>query len=84
MLTVRPPAVAGLFYPGAPPALRLSVRALLDAAPGPAANDAECPKALIVPHAGDVYKRPQSRQEARSPPGGHTVNLMLRAEEAIQ
>jgi AmmeMemoRadiSam system protein B len=58
MLTVRPPAVAGLFYPGAPPALRLSVRALLDAAPRPAANDAECPKALIVPHAGYIYSGP--------------------------
>src|SRR6202047_5589934 len=58
MLTVRPAAVAGLFYPGAPPALKASVRALLDAAPRPTGNDAECPKALIVPHAGYIYSGP--------------------------
>ena len=39
MLTVRPAAVAGMFYPGAPRALEASVRALLDAAPRPASTD---------------------------------------------
>jgi hypothetical protein len=49
---VRPPAVAGLFYPGDPAELRDSISAYLAQAPtaaGPA------PKALIVPHAGYVY-----------------------------
>ena len=48
----RPAAVAGMFYPASPAALRTSVRAYLDeagSAPGPS------PKVLIVPHAGYVY-----------------------------
>jgi AmmeMemoRadiSam system protein B len=52
MPRVRPPAVAGHFYPEAPTALRASVRNALGAArrePGAP------PKALIVPHAGYVY-----------------------------
>jgi len=60
MRTVRPAAVAGMFYPGAPHALRSSVRALLGAAPNPTATGADVawPKALIVPHAGYVYSGP--------------------------
>jgi AmmeMemoRadiSam system protein B len=61
MPTVRPAAVAGMFYPGAPRALEASVRALLGAAPPPAtvaADAAVWPKALIVPHAGYVYSGP--------------------------
>jgi len=50
---VRPPAVAGMFYPGSQPALARDVRALLDAAP--ACDDSVQPKALIVPHAGYIY-----------------------------
>ena len=49
---VRPPAVAGLFYPGDPAELRDSISDYLAQAPtaaGPA------PKALIVPHAGYIY-----------------------------
>ena len=48
----RPAAVAGMFYPASPEALRGSVRAFLDEA-GP--GDAVAPKVLIVPHAGYVY-----------------------------
>ena len=78
MLTVRPPAVAGLFYPGAPPALRLSVRALLDAVPPPAANDAECPKALIVPHAGYIYSGPIAASAyARLVPGRSLIRRVV-------
>ena len=48
----RPPAVAGLFYPGATEDLTASVDALLAAAtPGPRSPI----KALIVPHAGYGY-----------------------------
>jgi MEMO1 family protein len=48
----RPAAVAGMFYPAAPEALRASVRAFLDEA---GADDAPAPKVLVVPHAGYVY-----------------------------
>lgn len=48
----RPAAVAGLFYPASPEALRATVRDFLDAAPA-GADDA--PKVLVVPHAGYVY-----------------------------
>lgn len=51
-MKVRPPAVAGLFYPGDPEQLRDAVSEYLAQAPtvaGPA------PKALIVPHAGYIY-----------------------------
>lgn len=49
--TIRQPAVAGLFYPGASLELAHDMRALLAAA-----RPAEfAPKALIAPHAGYVY-----------------------------
>ena len=55
MADVRPPAVAGSFYPALPARLAEQVERLLagaDPAPGRA------PKALIVPHAGYVYSGP--------------------------
>lgn len=54
MTTVRPPAVAGRFYPGQTGSLAGSVERLLGNA---RANHATgpTPKALIVPHAGYVY-----------------------------
>ena len=48
----RPAAVAGMFYPGSPEALRDSVREFLAEA-GP--DDGVAPKVLIVPHAGYIY-----------------------------
>jgi AmmeMemoRadiSam system protein B len=50
--TVRPPAVAGSFYPSERSKLAGVVDALLSAAPHVAGP---CPKVLIVPHAGFVY-----------------------------
>lgn len=49
--SLRPPAVAGTFYPAQEKALRGEVARLLDVAtaPGP------LPKALVVPHAGFMY-----------------------------
>ncbi|MBK7898239.1 MAG: AmmeMemoRadiSam system protein B [Azonexus sp.] len=49
--TIRPPAVAGAFYPAEPSRLRAEVEGFLASPPvsGP------WPKALIVPHAGYVY-----------------------------
>ena len=52
MINIRPPAVAGAFYPGSPAVLAATVDTLLAAAaPRPGSQ----PKALIVPHAGYVY-----------------------------
>jgi MEMO1 family protein len=77
MLTVRPAAVAGMFYPGAPPALQASVRALLDAAPRLAA-DATWPKALIVPHAGYIYSGPIAASAyARLVPGRSLIRRVV-------
>ena len=51
-MILRPPAVAGRFYPAEPDRLRRSVRMLLDAA----GTDPEIrPKALIAPHAGYAF-----------------------------
>jgi len=59
MSPVRPPAVAGLFYPGDPDALQREVDRLLTDArrrlAGIAGLPTRIPKALIVPHAGYVY-----------------------------
>lgn len=52
---VRPAAVAGAFYPGAPGRLRGLVEELLREAPSPSAP---APKAIIAPHAGYVYSGP--------------------------
>ena len=64
----RPPAVAGMFYPGREDSLRSVVEGLLavagkaknavdaEQAPGPVSS--RRPKALIAPHAGYVYSGP--------------------------
>ena len=56
MGSIRPPAVAGTFYPAATRELEAAVRGYLrEALPGaPAAP----PKPLIAPHAGYVYSGP--------------------------
>ena len=55
---VRPPAVAGLFYPAEPARLRADVEAMLQAARSAVGVGAAPPAALIVPHAGYVYSGP--------------------------
>jgi AmmeMemoRadiSam system protein B len=54
MHEVRPPAVAGTFYPGTRGELDAAVRGYLADASA-ASEGAEVPKALIAPHAGYVY-----------------------------
>ncbi|NCA68973.1 MAG: AmmeMemoRadiSam system protein B [Sphingobacteriia bacterium] len=54
MLTIRRPAVAGLFYPDDPRELKRLVDGYLEAA----RSDESPPKALIAPHAGYVYSGP--------------------------
>jgi len=58
MATVRPPAVAGSFYPARAHALRAVVREYLDEARQSRAAADASPKALIVPHAGYMYSGP--------------------------
>ena len=48
---VRPPAVAGTFYPAAPDALRTLVEGQLAAADAPGGDEAP-PEAVVAPHAG--------------------------------
>ena len=56
-MTVRPPAVAGMFYPADAPTLRREIDASFADAVDPPPG-AGVPKALIVPHAGFVYSGP--------------------------
>lgn len=57
MISVRPPAVAGLFYPAAAAELRSDVAAMLAAAE-PGARAKPIPKAIIAQHAGYIYSGP--------------------------
>jgi AmmeMemoRadiSam system protein B len=54
-LRLRSAAVAGTFYPDSPDALRREIAAMLASV---ADVPEDCPKALIVPHAGYVYSGP--------------------------
>ncbi|HEX2867688.1 MAG TPA: AmmeMemoRadiSam system protein B [Ignavibacteriales bacterium] len=54
MEKVRPPAVAGMFYPSDERKLKDEVRALLDAAKGEEVPSGNI-KAIVVPHAGYIY-----------------------------
>jgi AmmeMemoRadiSam system protein B len=55
MHQVRPPAVAGAFYPGQAPVLAHDVRAMLATARRILNVATQSPKAIIVPHAGYIY-----------------------------
>ena len=55
MHSVRPPAVAGSFYPAQAPVLASTVDGLLAAASARIEGTDPAPKALIVPHAGYIY-----------------------------
>jgi MEMO1 family protein len=56
MAAIRPPAVAGTFYPAGAARLRAMVEDHVAAAHG--AGSGRTPKALIAPHAGYVYSGP--------------------------
>jgi hypothetical protein len=55
MASIRPAAVAGMFYPGEARALAAEVARFLGAADDELAPRLAFPKALVVPHAGYVY-----------------------------
>jgi MEMO1 family protein len=63
--TVRPPAVAGLFYPKDPARLRREITELMEGLPTAPAF----PKALIAPHAGYVYSGRVAAHAFASLPG---------------
>jgi AmmeMemoRadiSam system protein B len=54
-MSIRQPAVSGLFYPDDPDTLRSAVNGFLAEAP---VQEYELPKAIIVPHAGYIYSGP--------------------------
>lgn len=54
-MRVRPPAVAGTFYPADPVRLRGMIEGFLD---GAATSPHNHPKAIISPHAGYIYSGP--------------------------
>ena len=56
MQTIRPAAVAGMFYPDNPIALKQTLVDML--ANAKVADLSSAPKALIVPHAGYIYSGP--------------------------
>lgn len=56
-MRIRPPAVADMFYPGAPQTLAAEVVAMLAGAAPPDPGFTQ-PKALIAPHAGYIYSGP--------------------------
>jgi AmmeMemoRadiSam system protein B len=80
---VRPPAVAGRFYPGDPGELEAAVRAFLDEASeadGPSAFAGHsAPVALVAPHAGYLYSGPVAGSAyalVRGSPGFRRVVLL--------
>ncbi len=76
-MSVRHPAVAGMFYPADPDRLREAVeRAFADAVPPPAG--APVPKALIVPHAGYPYSGAVAASAyLRLVPARHTITRVV-------
>jgi AmmeMemoRadiSam system protein B len=78
MQTIRPAAVAGMFYPEAPAALSGIVREYLAQASTRAGTAAALPKALIVPHAGYVYSGPVAASAyARLAPGRSVIHRVV-------
>ena len=57
-MSVRPAAVASLFYPDSPPELRAFISAALRASAAQIPSGVPAPKAIIVPHAGYIYSGP--------------------------
>ncbi|MEE4145761.1 MAG: AmmeMemoRadiSam system protein B, partial [Halieaceae bacterium] len=74
-MTVRNPAVAGLFYEGDPDRLGRQLRALIGAVNGEAGN---APRGLIVPHAGYIYSgQTAARAYSRLQPCRDTIQQVV-------
>jgi AmmeMemoRadiSam system protein B/AmmeMemoRadiSam system protein A len=78
MLSIRPAAVAGMFYPGDARALAAEVDDLLGGV-GDAEPRLGFPKALIVPHAGYIYSGPVAAHayDAIAPARGVVKRVVL-------
>ncbi len=71
---IRPPAVAGLFYPDNAEQLRTDVLRLLSLAKSTTTQ----PKAIIAPHAGYIYSGPIAASAyATLISGAHTINRVV-------
>jgi len=78
MLPVRPPAVAGMFYPHRPELLADAVTHLLaEVRPLPPSLPQSWPKALIVPHAGYVYSGPIAASAYSLLLGAHHIERIV-------
>ena len=75
MSSVRPPAVAGAFYPREPSALRDAVDRLLGEMPRD--DGADVPRALIAPHAGYVYSGPVAASAFRRVAGAGFTRVVV-------
>jgi AmmeMemoRadiSam system protein B/AmmeMemoRadiSam system protein A len=77
VISVRPPAVAGTFYPAAATELARDVTSLLAQAAG-AARGKPVPKAIIAPHAGYIYSGPIAASVyARLAPARETIKRVI-------
>ena len=76
-MRVRPPAVAGLFYPADPGALRSAVEEAVAVTGG--THAVPVPKAIVAPHAGYAYSAPVAGSAyARVAPGrGRITRVVL-------
>ncbi|WP_373691480.1 AmmeMemoRadiSam system protein B [Azonexus sp.] len=81
MNTIRPPAVAGLFYPAEAALLQSTVDQLLGDAlvqTAKSTHPAQQPKALIVPHAGYIYSgSTAARAYAELAPWRHSIHRVI-------
>lgn len=76
MTTIRPAAVAGMFYPGNAEILAQDIDAMLAEAGSRAPG--LVPKALIVPHAGYIYSGPiAANAYALLKPLAHTIRRVI-------
>jgi AmmeMemoRadiSam system protein B/AmmeMemoRadiSam system protein A len=75
--TVRPAAVAGLFYPADPDELRAVVAAQMADARERIEASAGTPAALVVPHAGSVYSGPVAASAYATLPRHATVRTVV-------
>ena len=77
MNSLRPPAVAGTFYPASAPELTRDVNAMLADAES-AARGKPVPKAIIAPHAGYIYSGPiAATVYARLAPARGTITRVV-------
>lgn len=76
---VRPPAVAGRFYPADPEQLRAEIARHLEAAEAAPDADAPLPKAVIAPHAGYRYSGPTAARayQALAPRRGELARVVV-------